>query len=1024
MKKNFFLFFMLFLFFTNLILSQEKIIKGIVTDTKKTPLFGVSVFEENTTNGVVTDFDGNYTLKVKDGSVIVFAYLGMVSKKVPLGSKTVINVVLEQDIAQLDEIVVVGYGSKKKGDITGSISTVELKDVNARSSTSASQILQGKLSGVSITQSSGIPGDDSSTIRIRGISSIDNNNDPLVIIDDIQGTLDDINPADIESISVLKDAASAAIYGTRASAGVILIKTKRAKNGSLSFDFNTITSIQTATRLPETLNSWEHAELTNEALRNVGQPQQYTREDIELYKFGLDPIRPNTDWYGAFLGNGIIHNHFLSVKQGSDNFKFTGSLGYYDQQGVLIGTNSDKLTYRTRFDTYFLNKKLKMGIALTGYDQNIDDLTSSARSVFSTLAATNSTTFVESFPDESGLTYFSGQGRYIGLKRLGGGIERRRKSLITQYYLQFEPINKLQLKVTYSNNNLINNYQRYTPNIFTAGNILANSVSEQPSSLEKSFSTTDRNTFFATLRYSKRFKGHYASVLLGYEKLERIYDYDYAKIQFLSTNQPIFDFGDPNTQFISSSANESATVSYFARVNYNYKYKYLLEFSFRRDGSSRFAPANQWGNFPSVSAGWKMSKEKFMKPLDYLDLKFRASWGRLGNQNIRSYYGASDQMSGSEFYSFGGSIVSGRAITVLADPNTKWETTEQTNIGFDLKLFNRFTATVDYFDKKTFDILARVTVPTSLGIEEKPYQNIGSMTNRGIDIDLGYTGKQKSDGLNYSINANFSYLENEVTDLGGLDFVEHSETLRSQVGQPFSSFFGYKVEGIYQVDDFTWQNNSDPTIDHYDRDYQLSTSNPDPSGILPRARPGDLKFKDVDGNGIVDPEDKTIIGSSVPKFYYGGTINLSYKRWGLNIIGQGVGGAQAYQSGRLLKFLTNGSNSSILRSEADNRWTFDNPSTTHRSVTKSLERDQLESDYYVHNASYFRVRNIQLTYNVDEDILRKVNIAQLRLFLSAENVFLITKYIDGFDPERPYNITTEPFHPQISSLSLGFNLKF
>ena len=282
MKNNFLLSFLLFLFFSNLILSQEKIIKGSVTDTKKTPLFGVSVSEEGTSNVVITDFDGNYTLKVKEGSVILFSYLGMVSKKVTTDGKTVINVVLEQDIAQLDEIVVVGYGSKKKGDITGSISTVELKDVNGRSSTSASQILQGKLSGVSITQSSGIPGDDSSTIRIRGISSIDNNNDPLVIIDDIQGTLDDINPADIESISVLKDAASAAIYGTRASAGVILIKTKRAKNGSLSFDFNTITSIQSATRLPETLNSWEHAELTNEALRNVGQPQQYTREDIEL----------------------------------------------------------------------------------------------------------------------------------------------------------------------------------------------------------------------------------------------------------------------------------------------------------------------------------------------------------------------------------------------------------------------------------------------------------------------------------------------------------------------------------------------------------------------------------------------------------------------------------------------------------------------------------------------------------------------------------------------------------------------
>lgn len=1010
--------------FSNSLLGQKITVKGVVTDINKTPLPAVSVFEQDKSNGIVSDFDGNYSITVDSGSILVFTYLGMATKKVKVSSSSTLNIILEEDVANLDEIVIIGYGSQKKGDITGSIATVELKDVGSRPATSTSQILQGKISGVSVTQSSGSPGDDEATIRIRGISSIDNNNDPLVIIDDIQGTLNDVNPADIESISVLKDAASAAIYGTRASAGVIVIKTKRAKNGSLSLNFNTITSFQRATRLPNTLNSWEHATLTNEALTNVGQPLQYTQEDIELYKFGIDPIRPNTDWYGAFLGTGVIQNNFLSIKQGSKNFKFTGSVGNYDQEGVLIGTASDKITYRSRFDTFFLDNKLKMGVSLTGYDQNVDDLTSSTRSVIGTLAATNATTFVESLPDEQGLTYFSGQGRYIGLKRLGGGITRRRKSLITQYYLQYEPLKNLKLKVTYSNNNLINNYQRYTPGIFTAGNILANSVSEQLSSLEKSFSTTDRNTVFTTLRYSKRHKGHYASALLGYERLERIYSYDYAKIQDLTTNQPIFGFGDPNTQFISSSANESSTVSYFARVNYNYKYKYLLEFNFRRDGSSRFAPEHQWGNFPSLSGAWKVSKEKFMKKFDFMDLKFRGSWGRLGNQNIRSYYAASDQMSGSEFYSFGGSIVPGRGITVLADPDTKWETTEQTNIGFDLKLFNQFTATIDYFNKKTFDILARVTVPTSLGIEEQPYQNIGEMTNKGIDVDLGYRGSHKSDGVNYSINLNFSYLENEVTSLGGLDFVEHSETLRSQVGQPFSSFFGYKVDAIYQISDFTWQNNSDPSIDHYDRNYQLAAGTPDPSGILPRVRPGDLKFKDVDGNGIIDPEDKTIIGSSVPNFYYGGTLNLSYKNWGLNIIGQGVGGAQAYQSGRLLKFLFSGSNSSLIRSEVENRWTFENQSTTHRSVTKSLERDQLESDYYVHNASYFRVRNIELSYTIDADILKKLKIAKLRLFINAENVFLITKYVDGFDPERPYDVTTEPFHPQISSFSTGFNLNF
>lgn len=1005
-------------------LAQEILISGIVKDSKSTPLPGVNILEEGTYNGTLTNFDGEYSLKVKEGSTLVFSYLGMETQKFEVGKQKIINIILEEDVANLDEIVVVGYGSQKKGNITGAISTVELKDVKGRSLTSSSQVLQGKVAGVSVTQNSGSPGDDDATIRIRGISSIDNNNDPLVIIDDIEGSLSDVNPSDIESISVLKDAASASIYGSRASAGVIIVKTKRAKNGSLSLEYNGFTSIQNATKLPKTLDSWTHAELTNEALRNVGQNEQYTREDIELYKYGLDPTKPNTDWYSAFLGTGFINNNFLSVKQGSENFTFSGSLGYYNQDGILKGTASDKITYRSRFDTYFLNRKLKVGVSLSGYDQNVQELISSTTTIMNTLAATNSTTFVESLPDEEGVSYYSGQGKYLGAKDFGGGIDRSNSSLISQYYIQLEPIKNLEGKVSYSNNIFKNNYQRLVPELFVSGNILGESPSLSDSSLEKSFSETTNSSFIATLNYSKWINKHYFSTLFGYERLERIYNYDYAKVTDLSTNQPIFDFGDPNSHYVTSNANESSTISYFGRLNYSYKYKYLLELNIRRDGSSRFSPENQWGNFPSLSAGWKISEEKFMKSLDYLDLKFRGSWGKLGNQNIRSYYAASDQMSGSEYYDFGGTVVPGRGITVLANPDIRWETTEQINIGFDLKLYNRLTATVDFFDKKTYDILARVTVPSSLGISENPYQNIGDMTNKGFELSLGYTSKQIENGLNFSINTNFSYLKNEVTDLGGLDFVDHSSVLRSQVGESFSSFYGYKVDGIYQVSDFTWQNDSDPMVDHYDRDYQLKTENPDPSGIMPRVWPGDEKFKDIDGNSIIDADDKTIIGSSIPKFYYGASINLSYKNWGLNIIGQGVGEAQAYQSGYLLKFLKNGSNSSITQSAAENRWTFDNPSTTNRRVTKSLERDKLESDYYVHDASYFRIKNVEISYKIPASLTSKLGADSFRVFISAENILTFTNYVDGFDPERPYNNTNQPFHPQISSLSLGLNLNF
>lgn len=1005
--------------------AQQNTITGIVLDESGLPIPGANVIVKGTTIGAQSDFDGKFSITLPSGNKIIkVSYLGYVPQEVNVKGKEQLTITMQQDISELDEVVVIGYGSQKKSEITGAVSTVELKDTEARPLTSSSQILQGKVAGVSVTQSSGSPGDDNATIRIRGISSIDNNNDPLVIIDDIPGQLSDVNPADIESISVLKDAASASIYGSRASAGVIVIKTKRAKIGKLSLDFNTITAVQFATKLPETLDSWVHAELTNEALRNVGQQEQYSREDIELYKFGIDPVRPNTDWYGAFLGDGLTQNSFLNVRQGTDNFSFTGSVGNYNQKGILKGTSSDKVTYRTRFDSYFLNRKVKFGVALSGYNQVAEELISSTPSIMKTLAATNPTTFVESLPDAEGVTYYSGQGRYLGAKDFGGGIDRTANSLITQYYMQIEPIKDLQAKLTYGNN--VNNYeyQRFVPEMFFAGNILGESPSLADSSLEKRFNRTTNSTLTTTLNYSKRLKKHNFSTLLGYERLERIFKSDYAKVTDLSYNQPIFNFGDPNSYFLTSSANESSTVSYFGRLNYSFASKYLLELNIRRDGSSRFAPENQWGNFPSLSAGWVISKEKFMESLDYLYLKFRGSWGKLGNQSIGSYYAASDQMSGSEFYDFGETVVSGRGTTVLANPDTKWETTEQINLGFDLKLYNRFSATFEYFDKKTYDILARVTIPTSLGVSERPYQNIGDMTNKGFELSLGYTSKHNKNGFNYSINTNFTYLKNEVTDLGGLDFVDQSDVLRSQVGKPFASFYGYQVDGIYQVDDFTWQNNSDPAIEHYDRDYQLKAELPNPSGIMPRVWPGDEKFRDIDGNGIIDSDDKTIIGSSVPKFYYGGTINLSYKNWGLNIIAQGIGGAEAYQNGYLQKFLLNGSNSSIQQFQADNRWTFDNPSTTNRRLTKSLERNGLESSYYITNASYFRIKNIELSYNLPEEVIEKLNIARLRLFVSAENILTFTNYIKGFDPERPFNVTNQPFHPQIQSLSFGLNLNF
>ncbi|TBO43604.1 SusC/RagA family TonB-linked outer membrane protein [Pedobacter kyonggii] len=1022
---------LLFIIFISLIsintFAQLRTITGKVVDEQNKPLPGVVVKAGKANTGAATNLQGNYTLSVADTTkTLTFSFLSYMPQTVSINGKSVINVTLKESITELEEVVAIGYGTQTKANLTGAVSSVSVKEVEGRALTSADQILQGKLSGVTIVQNSGRPGDDNSEIRIRGVSSIDNNNDPLVIINGVQGNINDVNPNDIESMSVLKDAASAAIYGSRASAGVIIIETKKGFTGKgLQVEYNVTGSMVDATRLPETVDSYTYASLLNEARVNVALAPIYNQTQLDLFKSGTDPNYPNTNWYDVYYKKAYMQNHYVSLRGGGKNYKFSNSVGYKDQQGILVGTSSKRLSFNSSLSGSFVKNKVRVNLGLVGYNEKGKELISPTSTVLAEISGSLPTAFVQSIDTLTGnANLYSYPGRFLGAMDLGGGIENKQNSLNSRASVEIEPIKGLIGKVLLSNNKFKTDYVNFTPRFYTSGTYEETSINLRESSLEKRNSESNLNTFLASLEYTLKKGKHEAKFLAAHERLEMIYNYDMGSVKNLSSNQPIFNYGDPTSPFLSSAANETATASLFGRFNYSYAGKYLLELNMRRDGSSRFADGRKWGNFPSVSAGWRISEEGFFKGIKKdVYLKLRGSWGKLGNQNIFTQYAFADQMSGSEYYAFGNAIVPGRGTIILANKDTRWETTEQFDAGFDMILWNRLSITADYFNKKTYDILARVTIPPSLGVTVLPYQNIGDMVNKGIEMSIGYNSPVNNKKINYGFTVNASYITNKLTSLGGLPYVDHSVTNRSVVGEPFSSFYGYKVDGIYQVSDFTWQNGSDPSVPHASRTYVLKPGMPNVSGVMSNPAPGDIKISDVKSDGVINADDKTLIGNPIPKLQYSLSANVSYKNFGLNVIAQGTGRTDAYMNGNLIGpfFNTTGP---LLTSTVTDRWTIDNPSDKYQRIYVDKGRDALITSYNIYNAAYFRLKSLQLSYTFNAAFTRKIDVSRCRVFVSGENLFLISDFPKGFDPERRSTNVTAAFHPQVATYSIGLNLNF
>ena len=989
-------------------------IKGRVVDETGAGIAGAAIVIQDSGTGMMAEADGSFSLTARPGDVLEVSGIGYLTETVTVtGPDGNLEIVLKDDLLLLDEVVVVGYGSQSKAKLTGAVSTVSTDDFKNRPLTDVSLALQGKVTGVQVTQNSGQPGADSGTITIRGIGTL-NDSSPLIIIDGFESTFDKVDPKDIESISVLKDAASAAIYGNKAANGVILITTKSGKSGKMSIEYNGYFSVQEVTRYPDLLNSVEYMTLYNEACVNSGQTPRYSEEYIAHFD-GSDPaMYPDRDWADFYFKPAFMHNHYLKFNGGTDKMAYTLSLGYLGQDGILQGTDYDKYSFRANVNSSYFKDKLKVSANISGYLGNQNDLVNGTGSTLGRI--------VQMPPMQNAKLEGIGWTDWFyddAVKEEGGYNRTKTSNFNGNLRLNLMPVKGLNIEAALNYDYSAQLGQVYAPNVsvynvFTGADgsqhIGENSTNE--SSIKESTYSFGNFSSYVTANYSVSISGsHNISVLAGWQQSQWFNKYYEASRKRLTTNLPSLQMGDPSTQENSSWETEVNTMSFFGRIGYDYKGKYLLEANLRYDGSSKFAEDHKWGIFPSFSAGWRMSEERFMDSVRWLDeLKIRGSWGMLGNEKIWSSYAGLDILSiGNSNYVWDEQQYTGAATSYVANKDLTWETTTQYNIGVDAIFLHTLSFTGDFYVKNTNDILMQLPVSKTFGFTENPWQNAGSMKNVGCEFELSYAENFAKWGLTASANVSFN--RNTVTDLKGQSPIINSTTgILLQEGLPINTLYGYEVEGIYQSEEEIHNH-----LQTFDRDGNVVNSY---SGMV--AEPGDIRFKDQNGDGIIDLDnDRVALGNPNPDFLFSFSVGVNYAGFDLTAFFQGVYGGEGWSTGELVSPFFNGYNTAGWMV---NRWTPENPNNTYQRVYIDNQRATIKSAYYMEDLSYLRLKNLELGYTFPEKWLKKIHVAGLRIYVSGQNLFTVTPY-KGFDPERAGVDATNIYsYPLVRTLTAGINI--
>ncbi len=987
--------------------AQDITVTGKVTDAAGEPMPGTTVMIKGTASGTFANAEGDYSIEVpSDQSVLAYSYIGYLKQEIPVNGQSEINVQLEEGVNQLDDIVIVGYGTQEAGDVTGAISSVKGEAIENLPVIGASQALQGRAAGVSVVRNGGAPGDGGS-IRIRGTGTVNNAN-PLVVIDGVpSGGLNDINPNDIESIEVLKDASAAAIYGLRAANGVIIVTTKRGGfNKEISFSLNAYAGIS---NVVETIDVLEAEDLANLKI------ERYANDGTEINPIWQNPdFRvQRTNWQDELLETGVTQNYDFSMRGGGERSTFAISGGYFQEEGVIKNSFFERTYVRINSD-HQVTDWLKVGESLQLTRQLGNGInTNSAQSgiIWSAIRfhpglPVRMETPIPSLIDagfeigDYGSSQISGEFGDINNPIFevveDENSQNTRHRLLGNVYADFDlakmtGINALQglsLKGNFALDGTISDGESF--NIIVDKQIRARSRNSLNRNYNEGYSLLAE--YF--LSYNRLFGKNGVSFVGGYTAQEFISEgFSAQRLDFPNENPDQRFLNAGNTiSGAGGGKSEDALASWFARVNYDYDDKYLLSATYRRDGSSKFAEDNKWGNFPAFSAGWRVSRESFLENSDLIsNLKITGSWGRLGNQSVPGLQYLALISSGRR-YSFGGAEVVGASQSRFPNENISWETTEMIDFGFDIGfLDNRLLASFNYFIKDTEDMLLSPPTVGTQGRADVPDQNVGEIRNQGAEIELSF--QRVTGDFRYNISANVAFITNEVTNLNGENVFlasrrygrPNQEIVRTLEGNPIGTYFGWRTDGLYQTVE---EVNSDPNIAN------------DPRRTNEQINPGDVRFVDLNDDGIIDDQDREILGDPFPDAEYGINAQFGYKGLDLTLFFLGQAGLELYNADRMQGL--DPTYPFNMYSEVLGRWNGPNTSNTIPRMTNNRNNlNHRTSDLFIEDGDFFRLKNLTLGYTLPSTLTETVGMSRVRFYITGQNVFTITNY-SGFDPEMGY----------------------
>ena len=968
--------------------AQSQIIRGKVTSSEnQSALPGINILIKNSSTGTTTNAEGQFEIEANSDAILVFSGIGYITQEVPVKKKTNLDIQLSDDTRQLNELVVVGYGTQKKRDLTGAVSSLDSKEFNKGIQTSVDQLISGRAAGVQVTQSSSEPG-GGVTIRIRGANSINANNEPLYVIDGLpinnaqnvpgstivsetapRNPLNALNPNDIESVEILKDASATAIYGSRGANGVILITTKKGQKGKLNVNYSVSGGISKVAKTVPVLSAKQYISLLNDLRSDMKQQPEFTPDQIAA-------IGEGTNWQKEIFRNGSVQNQQLSFSGGQDKFNYYASLNYFDQKGVVISSGIKK--YIGRVNLNYNSDKFKFGLSLNSSLVK-DDFVPNGVSVNEGAGIINTAIYQDPTLPIKNANGTWAQTQIVNLENPVGlanevndvaSTNRTFGSVFAEYFF----IPDLSVKV-----NLGTDLQDSRRDLFTSRLTKRAEGTKGVASVQTTNSYN--NLIELTARYHKSLnKDHQLEILGGYTYQE----FEVATLSAGAQNFPLdalqtdnLAAGAQNTFSLGSGRTKNQLLSYLGRVNYNLYDKYLLTASIRADGSSRFGDNNKFGIFPSVALGWRIKDELFLKNVNAIaDLKIRASYGQTGNQDIGSY--KSLVLLGPQGQAiYDGAPYVGISTTQLPNPDLKWETTTQLDIGVDFGLFaNRITGSIDYFSKETKDLLLQLPVPRTTGFTTT-YKNVGGLRNRGFEFSIASVNVVAP--FTWKTSANLSIVRNEVTDLGTLPFILGgsagftNDFTIIRKGDPLNSYYGYVVDGVFQQSD------------------NIASS------AQPLARPGEYKYVDVNKDGAINSADRTILGSPFPKFNYGLNNDFTYGPFNFSFFFQGVQGSSVFNLNRTESENPNSFRRNRLEETYTDRWTPTNPTNKNSSaIPVAVSYASNVNSRAVEDASYLRLKTVQLSYNIPT--AKWKNIKNVQVYVTGQNLFTITKYT-GYDPE-------------------------